>query len=178
MNSLSQPPRNFRPRVLIVDDDTRIRDILTFYFEALDCDVLVCGSVAEAFKILEIRNFDLVVVDLFMGDGLGLEVLAWVQQNRPECPTVLTSGSDDQDTIDQAWKLGIVEFWRKPTRIQDARELCLRLWDRDQRPPPRGSSEMDDEARASTRCGAAANFSLANETAAGRYRTRSSATSA
>lgn len=122
-----RPPRN----VLIADDDQGVRAVVSFYFTALDCTPFTCPNIQCALDRLSTHHYDLVVLDLYLGDEPGMEVLRWMRDHQLRIPTVLMSGSEDIFAVEQARRLGIIEFWPKPTRFQAAHHLTQRLWSAD-----------------------------------------------
>lgn len=115
-------------RVLIADDDAGVRAVVGFYFTSLHCAAISCSDTTSTLALLQRERFDLVVLDLYLGDEPGMEVLRWLHRHRPYTPSVLMSGSDDVFAVEQARRLGIREFWPKPTRFQAAHRLVQRLW--------------------------------------------------
>lgn len=115
-------------RVLIADDNDGVRAVISFYFTALHCATTTCNNVTSTLEKLEEEEFDLVVLDLYLGDEPGMEILRWMNQNQIKVPTVLMSGSEDIFAVEQARRLGIIDFWPKPTRFQAAHRLAQRLW--------------------------------------------------
>lgn len=115
-------------RVLITDDNDSVRAVISFYFTALHCDTTMSNDINSTLTQLERNTFDLLVLDLYLGDEPGMEVLRWMNSHGLTTPTVLMSGSDDIFAVDQARRLGIIDFWPKPTRFQTAHQLAQRLW--------------------------------------------------
>lgn len=83
-----------RPRVLVVEDEALIRDMLVYAFEDEGYDVLAAASGDEAIRLLDGTEAPVAVVtDIRMPgrvDGLGLA--AWVGERFPQTPVVVTSG--------------------------------------------------------------------------------------
>jgi len=79
--------------ILIIDDDA---DLLDLYKEVLseDFHVLTACSVAEANALLAVRQVDAVGCDYHLGDGCGLDVVAWIATHCPDLlqTTALISG--------------------------------------------------------------------------------------
>lgn len=114
--------------MLIADDDESVRAVIAFYFDSLHCETCLRADTDSTIEALQREPFDLLVLDLYLGDEPGMEVLRWMNEHRPSTPSVLMSGSDDVFAIEQARRLGILEFWPKPTRFQAAHRLAQRLW--------------------------------------------------
>lgn len=86
-----------KKRILIVDDHPAFRYGLTFLLEsASDLDVCAqAGSVGEAASTVEANQFDLVISDLTLPDGNGLELVKNIKAMRPELPILVVSMHDE-----------------------------------------------------------------------------------
>lgn len=135
--------------VLIADDDHGVRAVVSFYFKALRCRSIACSNVQSTIDELSTRPFDLVVLDLYLGDEPGMEILRWMHAHNLQTPTVLMSGSEDIFAVEQARRLGIIEFWPKPTRFQAAHQLTQRLWPKEARSNNLRSIELGNTAERS-----------------------------
>ena len=88
----SQAPRA-RVRVLLVDDDSHVREVLTGELEALGCDVVPRDSAAAALAWIDAgHELDLLVSDLSMPGTDGLTTIREAQLRRPRLPAVLLTG--------------------------------------------------------------------------------------
>ncbi len=81
------------------------------------------------------REPDLIVSDVRMPGMSGLELLAWLRDENCTVRTVLVSAFADDETIDQARRLGVAHILSKPFDLDDLRMVVLNLLS-----PPRGSS--------------------------------------
>jgi CheY-like chemotaxis protein len=79
-------------RILLVDDDSRLRRALADILEAHGHVVAALGSGAEALAHLETADVDLVITDLGMPGMTGWEVAAAVKARRPQVPVFLLTG--------------------------------------------------------------------------------------
>jgi DNA-binding response OmpR family regulator len=89
--SPQRPPQLLR--VLLVDDDARVRKTLSRVLARGGCAVIEVDSVAAAQRELGAARYDVVVTDLGLGDGSGLEVMAFARRADPAAPVVVLSGS-------------------------------------------------------------------------------------
>lgn len=110
--------------LLIVDDDTRIRELLCKYLVDNGFIVSVAKSGADAREKLEEFKFDLLVVDVMMPGETGLEFTRWLKQNGNSAPVLmLTAMSDVEDRI-AGLESGADDYLQKPF---EPRELLLRI---------------------------------------------------
>lgn len=128
MEKGSQVKGHLPRKVLIADDDHGVRAMMSFYFKALHCLPSTRSSLQTTIDELSQGKYELLILDLYLGDEPGMEVLRWMRDHELRVPTVLMSGSGDIFAIEQARRLGIIEFWPKPTRFQAAHQLAQRLW--------------------------------------------------
>ena len=77
-----------RPRALVIDDEPDIRDLLGITLGRMQIEVVTAGDHASALKALGGERFDLVLTDMRLPDGNGLDIVEWIQQHRPGVPVV------------------------------------------------------------------------------------------
>jgi DNA-binding NtrC family response regulator len=119
------------PTILVVDDDPGVRQAIG---EALkdDHEVLLAGSLAEGREALA-RHPTLVLLDVMLGDGSGLELLAEARAADPDRAVVMISGESDIATALQATRLGAYDFLEKPlgrSKLRVTVRNALSAWDR------------------------------------------------
>ncbi len=114
---------NFRPmqesplpgdRILIVDDEERMRASLALLLEGEGREIVQCGSGAEALSILERRDIAIALLDINLPDISGLDILKWISGNKIPTSVIMVSGNDSIDSAIEALRHGAVEFVRKP----------------------------------------------------------------
>jgi two-component system nitrogen regulation response regulator NtrX len=101
-------------RILIVDDAESVRTALRLTLEDEGFETFPAANGAEAVEHLRRRRLDLVVLDLFLPDRDGLELLAELHHEHPELPIVVVSGQGTIDVAIQATRLGAYDFLEKP----------------------------------------------------------------
>jgi len=110
-------------RVLVVDDEPDIRDLLAITLERMGLATLQAAGVREAeVQILEQRP-DLCLTDMRMPDGNGLDLVKWIQEHRPEMPVAVITAHGNVESAVQALKLGAFDFVSKPLDVNDLRRL-------------------------------------------------------
>ncbi|MBP6627800.1 MAG: EAL domain-containing response regulator [Kofleriaceae bacterium] len=110
-----------RPRVLVVDDDPRILASLARSLERAGFFVERADSVASARAAMAREMGDIVVTDLSLADGDGIEVLAAARERDPDVGVLFLSGSAELDPAVRALEGGALRYLRKPV---SAAELC------------------------------------------------------
>src|SRR5436190_14136461 len=102
-----------KPRVLIIDDDDEIRDILNellgrFY------DCTTSSSATDALALLASESFDLILTDINMPDMTGLEMLPYLTNLAPESVVVMISGQLMIESAIDAMRAGAFDYITKP----------------------------------------------------------------
>ena len=113
-----------RRRILVVDDETQIVDVVRAYLEREGMVVETCGSVAEAVPALARIAPDVLVLDIRLSDGSGLDVLRAATSPNARIPTImLTARGDEADRV-LGLELGADDYVTKPF---SPRELVARV---------------------------------------------------
>jgi DNA-binding NtrC family response regulator len=105
-----------RARILVVDDDLSVAQVIARMAEDLGHAAAVAGSVEEALVQLSQAPFDIVLTDLTMPGRSGLDLLKHVQTESPEIPVVLITGQGAIDTAMEAIKGGAYDYLAKPAQ--------------------------------------------------------------
>jgi two-component system, NtrC family, response regulator AtoC len=113
-----------RATVLVVDDDDRLRDTLRILLTSLGHEAVLASDVDSASQALEERHVDLVISDLRIPGGSGLDVLGATQRVRPGTPVILITAFGTVETAVQAMQRGAIDYVLKPF---DADELEVRI---------------------------------------------------
>lgn len=115
---------NRKPQLLLVDDDLRLRALLETYLRREDFDVAMAGNVQQMQRALTERAIDLMVLDLTLPDGNGLDVCRDLRAAGNTLPIVmLTAKGDDIDRI-LGLEIGADDYLPKPC---NPRELAARI---------------------------------------------------
>ncbi len=110
-------------RVLVVDDDETVRDVVRRYLEAGGFGVEVAGDGTEGLRLFAERKPDLVVLDVMMPGVNGLEVCRRLRQTSQVPVVLLTALGEEEDRI-AGLRLGADDYVTKPF---SPRELALRV---------------------------------------------------
>ena len=106
-----------KPRLLVVDDEAGIREMLNVLFERAGYDVSVAKGVNPARKLLsENETFDVVLSDLMMPDGTGLEVLSAAHARDQNTQVVVMTAYATTERAVEAMRQGAYDYLEKPTR--------------------------------------------------------------
>jgi EAL domain-containing protein (putative c-di-GMP-specific phosphodiesterase class I) len=103
-----------KPRVLVVDDESEVRQVMVRMLSAVGYSVCAANDGASAIRILEAENVDLVVTDLAMPNGDGMSVLRKVRERNQELPVVLVAGAPTTESAIRAVHYRATEYLTKP----------------------------------------------------------------
>ena len=106
-------------RVLVVEDEEKVRVLLNDAFRAEGHDVTEASTGAEALQQLDKREFDLMVCDLGLPELSGLHVARWVKEFRPDLPVIIATGFAEMIAEEDYQKARIDEVIRKPYALAD-----------------------------------------------------------
>ncbi|HXW09926.1 MAG TPA: response regulator, partial [Steroidobacteraceae bacterium] len=112
-----------RPRALVVDDEPDIRDLLSMTLRRMQVDVETASDRASAIRRLGSERFDLVLTDMRLPDGDGLDIVQWIQQQRPGVPVAVITAHGNVETAVRALKLGAFDFISKPLDLVALRKM-------------------------------------------------------
>ncbi len=119
--------------ILIVDDDERHRQTLGILVRSLGHHDIVVADLAAARTVVAERDVDLVISDLRMAGGSGLDVLDAVRRLAPETPVIVLTAYGTVETAVQAMQSGAFDYIQKPfetveMELRIARALTLRRY--------------------------------------------------
>jgi two-component system, OmpR family, phosphate regulon response regulator OmpR len=112
-----------KPHILVVDDDTRLRELLKSFLSRNGFRVSTAGHAAEARQRLQTLDFDLIVLDVMMPGETGLAFAAELRRTDDVPILMLTAMVDPKDRI-AGLETGVDDYLGKPF---EPRELLLRL---------------------------------------------------
>jgi DNA-binding response OmpR family regulator len=132
-------------RVLLVDDDTVVLEMMSRSLESKGFEVVAVGGVTEALKCIAAEKFDVLVTDLHMPNaGDGFTVISAMRHSQPAALTMLLSGFPDTKSAMEAIILQADEIVVKPVEIKHLAEMVReRLLV--QKPASRASKEKVSE---------------------------------
>lgn len=101
-------------RILVVDDDEQIADILSLRLEAEGYQVDTCGTIVRALDLLTRNQYSLVLLDIRLGDENGVESLPKIRDVDHNVPIFIITAHGDVDSAVLAFSRGANGYIRKP----------------------------------------------------------------
>jgi DNA-binding response OmpR family regulator len=118
-------------RTLIVDDDEKIRFVLTETLQGMGHSVTAASSGEDALDCLRNTHFDMAILDLRLGGRVdGLRVLEAIKWRWPNTVTIILTGHGSLDSAMAAIREGIDAYMLKPVRVQEIRETVQEALER------------------------------------------------
>ncbi len=105
-------------KVLILDDEAVIRDILARQLVPLGYECRAVGTVSSALELLSKQDFDVLLCDLRLPDGSGLEIVQHLTQREAETVVIVLTGLADAKLAVEAMKAGACDYLVKPIAIE------------------------------------------------------------
>ena len=105
-----------KPKLLIVEDDVALQQILSWDFEDLGYQVTAITDYRGARQALATDNFDLALVDYHLPDGKGSDLIDEIHIEHPDLSVVISSGLSCAQTAARAVERGAFKFVQKPAR--------------------------------------------------------------
>ncbi len=101
-------------RILIVEDEITLNKTLAEGLKEFGYQSDISESLKDAQYYLDIRNYDLILVDWMLPDGSGLELVTQVKQDNPKTVIIVLSARDDKESEIEALRAGADDYIRKP----------------------------------------------------------------
>ena len=114
-------------RILIVDDEDEVRRMLVDYLTIQGYTALGVRSILQGSEAIRTDTFDLVIVDLRLQDGSGLDLLKQLKQFSPRSYGVLMTGYATMETAVEAIRIGLFDYMIKPILPQQLDLVLQRL---------------------------------------------------
>src|SRR5512136_1616574 len=108
-----------KPAILVVDDDDAIRETLAEVLKKRRYETFSAGSGHEALGVIKKNIIDLVLLDMKLPDGDGLEILKTVKELDSDILVIIMTAYSDVQTAVQAMKAGAYHYINKPFELEE-----------------------------------------------------------
>jgi len=106
-------------KILLVDDEDRVLDILACMFKEIGWDVATAATPAEALRLVSEEPFQMAFVDNYLGSMEGMDLIEQLRKADPNLQFVIMTSNPNIATAINAIKNGVADFLRKPFRFED-----------------------------------------------------------
>jgi two-component system, NtrC family, response regulator PilR len=118
-------------RLLIVDDEASLLEFLSLLFRQEGYHTTTAGSVAAARQVLaEGEGFDLLLCDLYMPDGSGMDLLREVRQQHPQTSVIVMTAYTSTGSAIEAMRAGAYDYLSKPFDVEEVKVLVQKALER------------------------------------------------
>ncbi|XUM20313.1 response regulator [Bradyrhizobium oligotrophicum S58] len=104
------------PRILVVDDQKDVRAMICMVLRVNQFDVVEAGTAASGLQLFRDQVFDAVIVDIYLDDSNGLDLVSSMRALVPDVPVVAVSGMTAFDGASMSEELTRVVYLQKPFR--------------------------------------------------------------
>ena len=101
-------------RILVADDDKAMLGIYARMFTGTDYQLSQASGFAEAARLINSGNYDLLITDLMLGDGLGTELIKLFKKKKTGARSLLVTGSVAELTPEQLPET----YFKKPFKVE------------------------------------------------------------
>ena len=116
-------PRGELSRVLVVDDEPDIRELIDLTLSRMGLAAACAGTVAEARACLGEGEFQLCLTDMRLPDGDGLEIVRFIAEQHPQMPVAVITAYGSTENAVAALKAGAFDYLAKPVGLEQLRAL-------------------------------------------------------
>ena len=113
-------------RVLVIDDEPVVVDVLCRLLNKQGYDVQVAGDAAAGRQSLEEQTWDAVLLDVMLPDADGMQLLRWIRERNPDLAVVMITAFATVESAVQAMKSGAFHYVTKPFKNDEVRHLVAR----------------------------------------------------
>ncbi len=111
------------PRVLVVDDEADLRELLDLTIAGMGLDVDCAADLAQAHELLAAHSYALCLTDMRLPDGDGLELVDRISREHPATPVAVITAYGSAENAVAALKAGAFDYLGKPVALEALRSL-------------------------------------------------------
>ena len=119
-------PARDRLNVLVVDDDTAVRELLVEGLDVFGYPAVTAGDIDEAFEIIKREPIGLVLSDIDMPGGDGIQLLKRIKDHDSDLDVIMVTGAIDADTAIDAIRRGASDYVTKPFNLDEVQIVVER----------------------------------------------------
>jgi two-component system response regulator RegA len=121
-------PTNPTPKVLVVEDEPRLRDLLADVIPdmAAGFTVTTARTAEEAARILQVASHDILILDLHLPGQSGMDFFETARRTHPQVQVIIMTGFGDLAAARRAIRLDVVDFLGKPCRLDELEAALTR----------------------------------------------------
>ncbi len=113
------------PKLLIVDDESDIREFAKNFFKKRGIEVLTASGGVQALEIINESKPNLVLLDVRMEELSGIETLRQLRKTNNNTRVIMVTGVEEEETIKEASSLGVMHYVHKPLILEELEKIVL-----------------------------------------------------
>jgi CheY-like chemotaxis protein len=115
-------------RILVIDDNEEVREVLSFYCEQEDIDCTLLDNGENALKEIRNNGFDLILLDIAMPNYTGIDVISSLKEHGlfESKNIVIMTASSDKKMLEELKRNGIKDILLKPASLEELADLINR----------------------------------------------------
>ena len=114
-------------KLLIVDDETDVREFAASFFRKRKIEVITASSGEEALSSIEKEKVDLILLDIKMSGIDGLETLRRIKDKDKDAKVIMVTGRkpEEENVFDKCMQLGAMDYIHKPLELDELERKVL-----------------------------------------------------
>ena len=137
-----------QPKVLIVDDEPDLLELLELTLSRMGLDTTRAETVADAIRLLDSEPFDLCLTDMRLPDGAGLQVVQHISEQGLDVPAAVITAYGSAENAVAALKAGAFDYLAKPVALEQLRALVKQALKVPEKPQATSSYQLLGESPA------------------------------
>lgn len=110
-------------RVLLIDDEPDIRELFVMTLRRMDLECDTAATFQEGLKRVQTGVYDLVITDMRLPDGLGIDIVKYIQQHKPKLPVAVITAYGNVEAAVSTLKAGAFDYVSKPIDLKMLKDL-------------------------------------------------------
>ncbi|TMH63582.1 MAG: sigma-54-dependent Fis family transcriptional regulator [Betaproteobacteria bacterium] len=143
-----RPRERGQPKVLVIDDEPDLLELLELTLSRMGLDTTRAQSVAEAIRLLDAQGFDLCLTDMRLPDGEGLRVVEHITEKGLDVPVAVITAFGSAENAVAALKAGAFDYLAKPVALEQLRALVKQALKVPEKPAAPSSYQLLGESQA------------------------------
>jgi len=109
--------------ILIVDDESTVRESLRVWLEDAGYKVITAETGEQALELIAARDFSVIILDIMLPGRSGITVLKETKEKKPDIKAIIITAYPWSDLTAEAMKLGVIDYLVKPIALDDMERL-------------------------------------------------------
>ena len=117
-------------RALILEDEKSLREILSIILSEFNYEIDEAETLEEGLRKVSEREYDLILADLRLPDGSGMELVRRVKREHPETEVIIITAFASTETVKEALDLGVYDYVEKPFKLEELKLILRNVTDK------------------------------------------------